>query len=157
MPSVGFSAIARIVLSPMCWATSQVIVVVTSSIVTSTVSALLISGSSFGGNATSTTGPITRTTRPPACARSPAGSAMLVQPPGASVLGAGGRQRFRPPDDLHDLGRDLVLPRAVRLSRQDLDELLRVVGRGLHRPPSRGVLRRGRLEHRGVDLRDDVL
>ncbi len=39
-PSVGFSAIARMMLSPMCCATSHVIVVVASSSVTSTVSAV---------------------------------------------------------------------------------------------------------------------
>ena len=66
-PSVGFSAIVRTTESPMCWATSQVTVVVCSSNVMSTFSAVLISGSSPGGNSTSTTGPMTRTTRPFAC------------------------------------------------------------------------------------------
>ena len=39
-PSVGFSAIARMMLSPMCCATSHVIVVVVSLSVMSTVSAV---------------------------------------------------------------------------------------------------------------------
>jgi len=54
----------------MCCATSHVIVVVSWSIVMSTVRAVLISGSWLGGNSTSTTGPITRTTRPCACSSS---------------------------------------------------------------------------------------
>ena len=66
MPSVGFRAIVRTWLSPMCWATSQVIVVVSSPRLTSIWSAVLISGRSDGGNSTSTTGPMTRTTRPSA-------------------------------------------------------------------------------------------
>ena len=66
-------------------------------------------------------------------------------------------QGLGPADDLHDLGRDLVLPCPVRLARQDLDEVLRVVGRGLHRAAAGRVLRRGRLEQRGVDLRHHVL
>src|SRR6476646_11001664 len=146
-PSVGLSAIARIEESPMCCATSHVIVVVSPPIVTSTVNALLISGSWFGGNSTSTTGPITRTTRPSAC---PFCSAI-----GLALLS--GRQRLGAAHDLHDLGRDLILTRPVGLARQNLQQIVRVVGRGLHRTPARRVLRRGRLEQRRPDLRDQVL
>ena len=64
MPSVGLRAIARIIPSPMCCATSQVTVCVSPSRATSIRSAVWISGSPSGGNSTSTTGPITRATRP---------------------------------------------------------------------------------------------
>src|SRR3954471_15461834 len=150
-PSVGFSAIARIDESPMCWATSHVIVVVSPPIVTSTVSALLISGSWLGGNSTSTTGPITRTTRPSAC---PFCSAIGLTLPSVA---RGRRQRFGAAHDLHDLGRDLVLTRAVGLPRQDLQQLVRVVGGRLHRTPARRVLRRRRFEQGRPYLRDEVL
>src|SRR3954468_4291013 len=150
-PSVGFNATARIEESPMCCATSHVIVVVSPPMVTSTVSALLISGSWLGGNSTSTTGPITRTTRPSAC---PFCSAIGQTLPSVA---RGRRQRFGAAHDLHDLGRDLVLTRAVGLPRQDLQQLIRVVGRRLHRAPPRGVLRRRRLEQGRPDLRDEVL
>jgi hypothetical protein len=63
-PSVGDMAIARTIASPMCWATSQVMTVVSLSRVRSTVRALLMAGSSSGANSTSTTGPMIRTTRP---------------------------------------------------------------------------------------------
>ena len=64
MPSVGFSAIARTIPPPMCWATSQVMTRVSPSSRTSIRSAVWISGSSSGGNSTSTTGPITLATLP---------------------------------------------------------------------------------------------
>ena len=63
-PSVGFSEMARTVLSPMWPATSRVRVRVSSPMVRSTCSALKISGISSGANSTSTTGPMTRATRP---------------------------------------------------------------------------------------------
>ena len=62
-----------------------------------------------------------------------------------------------PPTISTDLGGDLVLTGSVRLPGEHLDDLLRVVGRGLHRAPPRRVLRRRRLEQRGVHLRDEVL
>src|SRR5919201_6310107 len=113
----------------MCWATSHAIVREAPSRCTSTVSAVLISGSSSGGNSTSTTGPITRTTRPSGCSSA------------ISLLQARAGEGLRPADDLHDLGGDLVLPGAVRLPGQDLHQLLGVVGRGLHRASAGGVLR----------------
>ena len=63
-PSVGCIEIARTMLSPRCWATSRVSVLVPSARVTSTCSALKISGIASRGNSASTTGPMTRTTRP---------------------------------------------------------------------------------------------
>ncbi len=56
-PSVGLRQIARHRPSPICCATSAVIVILSPSRVMSTSSAWLISGSASGGNSTSTTGP----------------------------------------------------------------------------------------------------
>ena len=63
-PSVGFMAMARTRLSPMCCATSAVISMVSPSTSTVNVRAKLISGSASGGNSTSTTGPAMATMRP---------------------------------------------------------------------------------------------
>ena len=63
-PSVGCSAIVRTMSSPMCCATSRVSVLDSSPSSISTVSALYSSGIALRPNSTSTTGPITRTTRP---------------------------------------------------------------------------------------------
>ncbi len=68
-PSVGCIEMARTRLSPMCWATSRVSVRCSTSPspaskVTSTFSALNNSGICSEGNSTSTTGPVTRATRP---------------------------------------------------------------------------------------------
>src|SRR4051794_30056523 len=63
-PSVGAIEMARTTLSPRCWATSRVSVLPRSARVTSTFSALNRSGIASRGNSTSTTGPVTRTTRP---------------------------------------------------------------------------------------------
>ena len=65
-PSVGAMDTARTRLSPRCCATSSVMVLATASRVTSTCRALNRAGCSPRGNSTSTTGPITRTTRPAA-------------------------------------------------------------------------------------------
>ena len=64
MPSVGCMEIARTRLSPMCWATSRVKVRTSPESVTSTRKALKIAGIASDGNSISTTGPITRATRP---------------------------------------------------------------------------------------------
>src|SRR5205807_1258313 len=56
-PSVGFMAMARTRLSPMCWATSATTVFVRPSTSMSNSTAKLISGRALGGNSTSTTGP----------------------------------------------------------------------------------------------------
>ena len=63
-PSVGFMAMARTRLSPICWATSAVTTM--SSPCTGMVNsrAVLISGSAAGGNSTSTTGPAMATILP---------------------------------------------------------------------------------------------
>src|SRR5438132_2634068 len=148
-PSVGRSAIVRTSDSPMCWATSQVIVVVVPSRVTSVVIAVKISGSWPGGNSTSTTGPITRTTLPFACPFCSAIGPLLLSRCLPECLGTA--------DDLRDLRRDLRLALLVRDAAQHLDQLVRVVGRRLHRPAPGRALRRGGLEHRRPHFRDEVL
>ena len=63
-PSVGFMAMARTRLSPICWATSATMVMVSPSTTTSNSMAVLISGSSPWGNSASITGPAMPTIRP---------------------------------------------------------------------------------------------
>ena len=80
-PSVGFMQMARHRPSPICWATSATIVIVSPSSSASISSAMLISGSAFIGNSTSTTGPAIATTRPSLSSRSGrslCGSAVMV-------------------------------------------------------------------------------
>src|SRR4051812_38479986 len=163
--------IVRTTLSPRCWATSRVSVLPRSARVTSTFRALNRSGIASRGNSTSTTGPVTRTTRPLAApvgevdgrssvtvmcaALLPCGCLAYVW--GRSVVGAGRHERVGAADDLADLLGDLGLAGLVGLPREVLRELFGVVGGRLHRPaPGRG-LRGRRLQHRGVDPRGDVL
>src|SRR6266545_1022486 len=154
-PSVGFRAIVRTTPSPMCCATSQVMTSVSPSSVRSTRTAVFTSGRSSSGNSTSTTGPITRTTRP---LPFPSSSAISSIPSRSSQLVAGSRtQRLGRAHDVHDLRGDLGLARLVGHACQHLGQLLRVLGRGLHGPSPVRVLRSGRLEQRGIDLRDHVL
>ena len=77
MPSVGFSEIARTMLSPTCSATSAAMVRVWSPELISINSLLLMSGIWSAANSMSTTGPITRATRPVA-AVSPASVGVCV-------------------------------------------------------------------------------
>ena len=65
-PSVAFRQMQRTRPSPICWATSAVMVSGTPSSTTSTSTAPLISGRAWGGNSTSMTGPAMATTRPEA-------------------------------------------------------------------------------------------
>src|SRR5688572_8877745 len=60
-------------------------------------------------------------------------------------------ERVGPAHDLRDLTRDPGLPLAVVVPREDLDHLLRVVGRELHGDPPRDLLARGRLHEGPVD------
>src|SRR4030095_897630 len=144
MPSVGFRAIVRTIPSPMCWATSHVIDRVSPSRRTSIRSAVWISGSPSGGNSTSTTGPITRATRP--CASS------------CSAIAHSFEARASAPPTISMISVVISSWRAaVCLPGEHRDELVRVVGRGRHRALTGGVLGGGGLEQREVDLRDDVL
>src|SRR4249919_565599 len=138
-PSVGFRQMARTRLSPICWATSAVMVMVSPSSSASISTAKLISGSASGGNSTSTTGPAIATTRPSLSSEPVAGvSAVTVisnllrvglsagfeqvlattfDVVGEEVVGDEllllGPQRLGAAHDLHDLGGDGVLAGAV--------------------------------------------
>src|SRR3954467_12679401 len=169
-PSVGCIEMVRTTLSPRCWATSRVSVLPRSARVTSTFRALNRSGIASRGNSTSTTGPVTRTTRPLAA---PVGgvegrSSVTVMCPALvpgggsvrgkrSVVGAGRHEGVGAADDLADLLGDLGLAGLVGLPREVLRKLLGVVGGRLHRTSPRCRLRGGRLQHRRVDPRGDVL
>src|SRR4051795_12558180 len=118
-----------------------------------------MSGISSTPNSMSTTGPMTRATRPvPASWVSGAVSATAVisfTPALVTACSCIG-QRVGAPDDLADLLGDLGLTGGVGRDRVLLDELGRVVGRGLHRPAAGRQLRGGRLQHRVVDPALDV-
>src|SRR4051812_14466608 len=170
-PSVGCMEMVRTTLSPRCWATSRVSVLPRSARVTSTFRALNRSGIASRGNSTSTTGPVTRATRPVApwvCEVDGRSSVtvMVCSPAlpmfweyvwGRSVVGAGRHERVGTADDLADLLGDLGLAGLVGLPREVLGQLLGVVGRRLHRPAAGCGLRGRRLEHRRVDPGGDVL
>src|SRR3712207_5629309 len=163
----------RTTLSPRCWATSRVSVLPRSASVTSTLSALNRSGIASRGNSTSTTGPVTRTTRPaPACVcevveRSSVtvicavscscGLSREARKWGGSVVRAGGHEGVGAADDLADLLGDLRLAGLVGLPGEVLGQLLGVVGRGLHGAPAGGRLGGRGLQHRRVDPGGDVL
>ena len=104
--------------------------------------AWLISGSAWGGNSTSMTGPAMATTRP--SSSEPAGAVSCV----TEVVVIDGRcslrlaERLGAADDFHDLGGDGVLTGAVHDSGQGADQLVRVVGRGRHGPLLGGEERR---------------
>src|SRR3978361_714808 len=176
-PSVGAIEMVRTTLSPRCWATSRVSGLLRSARVTSTFRALNRSGIASRGNSTSTTGPVTRTTRPAAWVCWVFGrssvtvicSALLPSGCGGSCCGgsccgtcgsvAGVRrdQRVGAADDLADLLGYLALAGLVRLPGQVLRQLLGVVGRRLHRPAARRRLRGRCLDHGCVDPGGDVL
>src|SRR5690606_38639154 len=116
--------------------------------------ALLRSGNWPGGNSTSTTGPMTWTTRPtrllslmaPASFTPPRPRAQRqaigpAPPPagGASSVGTDVKG-LSPAHDLRNLFRDRRLPRPVERERQRPDHLRGVVRRGTHRAHSGGVL-----------------
>src|SRR6202167_4499048 len=111
------------------------------------------------GNSTSTTGPVTRATRPVPAAASPLSGVFSSVSVMCSSLTRSARagQRVGAADDLADFLGDLGLPRVVRLTGQVLDQVVRVVGGGLHGPPPGGQLGGGRLEHRKVDPGRDEL
>src|SRR5688572_10166562 len=101
---------------------------------------------------------MTRATRPlpPPWVAAAGLSAVRVMRGSSSWSGAGVARRWgsgvleggRAADDLADLLGDLGLAGRVRRSRERLDELVRVVRRGLHRAAARGRLGGRGLEHR---------
>src|SRR5919107_1531174 len=142
-PSVGCIEIVRTWLSPRCCATSRVSVLVSSPSVTWIFRALNSSGTSPRGNSTSTTGPRMRVMRPtapcePFCSVPSAVAVdwVIVAPLLGEGVGAA--------NDLADLLRDLGLAGLVRFPGQVVDQVVRVVGRRLHRAlPGRRLRRRG--------------
>src|SRR3954447_2386560 len=163
IPSVGFIEMARTTPSPMCWATSSVIVCFSSPRVTSTFNALYISGIVSTGNSMSTTGPMTRTIRPtaPFCPVVVSSFRVTVISTHlfASVVrcGVGVGERVDASDDLADFLGDAGLAGLVGNAGVLLDQLFGVVGRRLHRPLAGSELRGGRLEQGEEDPRLDVL
>src|SRR5580700_4324099 len=105
-------------------------------------------------NSTSTTGPMTRATRPvPSGASSPPASEVFSTVAVMSSLfpcdGLG--QRVGSADDLAYFLGDLGLPGLVGLAGKPLEQVVGVVGGRLHGPAAGRDLRRGRLEQRDVD------
>src|SRR3954447_11376600 len=153
MPSVGLSAMQRTMLSPMCRATSMVMVVVLPPTVVSTRTAFCRSGMVSTGNSTSTTGPITRATRPtpPEECLTAGRSETAVDMVPSLTSGVRVSQGAGPTDDLADFLGDLGLPGLVGLPGQALDQRLRVVRRRLHRLLPAGQLRGCGLEQAVLD------
>src|SRR5262249_50952284 len=169
-PSVGFMQMARTRFSPICWATSATMETVSPSRSISISSAVLISGMPSGGNSTSTTGPAMATTRPSFSSVSVRSGASVIGNCASSLRSSFGvgvapqvlakgllatlpaelAEGLGATDDLGDLGGDGVLAGAVHHAREADDELVGVVGRGLHRPlPGGGLRRRRALQRRG--------
>src|SRR5690606_26287383 len=171
-PSVDAMAMHRTVSLPKCWAASSVKWILMSSDSKSMRIALFRSGSCPGGNCTSTTGPMTCTTRPtrfwlslmarasfiPTSAHAAAldsrgGGAPApagVPSNGADVEGLG------PAHDLRDLLGDGRLARPVEGQRQGPDHLRGVVGRGPHGPHAGRVFAGLGLQQRPVHLHTHV-
>src|SRR5215467_8936450 len=106
-------------------------------------------------NSTSTTGPMTRATRPgcaSVAASPPAAALSAVVVMMNSLFPCGGLgQRVGAADDLADFLGDLGLSCLVGLKRELLGQLVGVVGGRLHGPPPGRDLRGGGLQQRVVD------
>src|SRR5664279_3737291 len=170
-PSVGCSAMARTMSSPMCCATSRVSFLDSSPSSMSTVSALNRAGIALRPNSTSTTGPMTRTTRPEVtpASLSPvslSNTVVIRAPSSSSGKRLSGRaagtpgdacslvapcrsERVGAADDLADFLGDFCLPGLVGQPGVGVDQFLGVVAGRLHRAPPCSRLRCRRLEQRG--------
>src|SRR5580658_9924887 len=98
-------------------------------------------------NSTSTTGPITRATRPvpsPAACVSAACSAVAMMVFSLTPGRIG--QRVRAADDLAYFLGNLGLPGLVGVPRELFEQVVGIVGRRLHGPPPGGDLGRRRIE-----------
>src|SRR5215472_6562890 len=105
-----------------------------------------MSGMSSTANSTSTTGPITRATRPvPSPAACSAVAVMISLTP--DRLG----QRVRAADNLADFLGNLGLPGLVGVSGELFEQFVGVVRGRLHGPPPRRDLGGGRVEQRVED------
>src|SRR5210317_642838 len=150
-PSVGFRAIARTRSSPKCWATSRVKTLVSPPMVMSVCSALYIAGSASWGNSTSTTGPVTRATRPVVVAFV---VAVFVISLSLSLL-----RRSEGVGAAHDFGNllgNFSLASVVRQAGVFTDQLVGVVTGRLHRLLASSVFSRRGLQHGGEDSVLDV-
>src|SRR3954451_20257037 len=141
-PSVVVIATARTQLLPRCCWTSHTSGEPSRSIST----ALKIAGRWPCGNSMSTTGPVIAITRPVVGAATAIACLLLL--PRSRRFGAG--------RDLDHLARDVRLANLVVGESQVLDELLRVLGRVLHRHHLGGVEAGRQLERRLEDARRDV-
>src|SRR5215469_6857595 len=107
-----------------------------------------MSGMSSTENSTSTTGPITRATRPvpsPAACPAAACSAVAVM---ISLTPDRLGERVRTADNLADFLGNLGLPRLVGVSGELLEQFVGVVSGRLHRPPPRRDLGGRRVDQR---------
>src|ERR671932_119708 len=99
-----------------------------------------MSGIDSAGNSMSTTGPMTRDTRPAPPDAAAGELSFRVAVIALSSAGGGVGEGVRATDDLADLLGDLGLAGVVRQPGVPLDQFVRVVGRGLHRSLARGEL-----------------
>src|SRR5690606_17753198 len=99
----------------------------------------------------SSTGPMTRATRPVTAAESVVVSSTVAVMVSLSIGVGGLGQRVSATHDLADFLGDAGLAGLVRQSGVLLDEVLRVVGRGLHGLLEGSQLGSGRLQQTGVD------
>src|SRR5215472_3283214 len=98
----------------------------------STTTALYSSGMDSGSNSTSSTGPITCTTRPVAFLST---FDFLGAALDFVAIGFLSVECFGTADDFGELLRDLALPRPVIRPLEDVEHLTGVIGRVLHRGP----------------------
>ena len=160
-PSVGCSEMARTMPSPMCWATSRVIVCVSPPRVELDLE--LVVDLRHRVRRELDVDDRADDAGDPADAAARLGSRWSLQFSGSHVSHshslAGGRvgQRVDATDDLADFLGDAGLAGLVGDSGVLLDELVGVVGRGLHRLLPGGELGGGRLQQGEVDPALDVL
>src|SRR5690606_39008369 len=105
----------------------------------------------------SSTGPMTRATRPLTAAESVVVSSTVAVMVSLSIGLGSISERVRATHDLADLLGDAGLACLVRQARVLLDEVLGVVGRGLHGLLSCGELGSSRLQQAVVDAAVEVL
>src|SRR5579862_7937919 len=152
-PSVGCRAMVRTRLSPMCCATSQIILMGSGTLNPSLVMriAVRMTGICPSGNSTSTAGPATWITFPNVIT-------ILFWPgvPGSCTEAKtfsperGLAQSRRAADDFNNLARDAGLPHTVHIQRELVDHFVRVGRRRVHRRHARGQLRRRGFQQRPV-------
>src|SRR6478609_2296109 len=149
-PSVGCIEMLRTMSSPRCRATSRVRVWASPAPVTSTCRALNNGGTPPRGNSMSTTGPMTRTTRPVV-----GGASVVVMESVLFISGCG--ESVGAADNLGEFLGDLRLPGLVGLPTEVLDDVVRVVRRGLAGGPTGCRLAGRGVQQRRVDPGLEIL